>query len=292
MMLPPGYRAENFLRIDLHSHSTFSDGVLSPASLVRRAAGNGVSMLALTDHDEIGGLRPAAAAAVEAGLILIPGVEISATWAGYTVHVLGLGIDPGNLQLAEGLTGQAAARVRRARRISERLSIVGIADAYSGAASHATESGVPGRAHFARHIAERGFARDMKAAFSRYLAHGKPGFVAPEWAPLEQVLAWIHAAGGRAILAHPDSYRFSPLQLHALLEQFKTHGGDAIEYSAGSATALAMLSRTARFFGFALSAGSDFHAPTPGSADLGQVPPLPHGARAVWHDWDLPKMAA
>ena len=288
----PYFVAIPFLRIDLHSHSTFSDGVLSPASLIARAAGNGVSVLALTDHDEIGGLKPAAAAAREAGLILIPGVEISASWAGHTIHVLGLGIALDNAQLLDGLALQAAARARRAGRISERLAVAGIADAFSEAAEHATESRVPGRAHFARLIVERGMARDMKTAFSRYLAPGKPGFVAVEWVALQQVLAWIRAAGGCSVLAHPDSYRLSQLQLHALLEQFKVSGGDAIEYSAGSGKALAMLWKAACFFDLALSVGSDFHAPAPGAADLGQVPRLPEGARTVWQDWNLHKLAA
>lgn len=281
-----------FLRIDLHSHSTFSDGVLSPASLIARAAGNGVSVLALTDHDEVGGLKPAAAAAQEAGLILIPGVEISASWAGHTIHVLGLGIELDNAQLIDGLALQAAARERRAHRISERLAIAGIPDAFSDAADYAAESRVPGRAHFARLIVERGIARDMKTAFSRYLAPGKPGFVAVDWVALQQALAWIRAAGGCSVLAHPDSYRLSHMQLHALLEQFKASGGDAIEYSAGSGKALAMLWKAARFFGLALSVGSDFHAPTPGAADLGQVARLPDGARTVWQDWNLNKRAA
>lgn len=280
------------LLIDLHSHSTFSDGVLSPASLIARAAGNGVSVLALTDHDEIGGLKPAASAAREVGLILIPGVEVSACWAGHTVHVLGLGIDPENPQLLEGLAVQAKARAHRAHRISERLANAGIADTFSGAAERATESRIPGRTHFARLIVERGIARDMKTAFSRYLAPGKPGFVAVEWAALQQALAWIRAAGGCSVLAHPDSYRLSQLQLHALLEQFKACGGDAIEYSAGSGKGLAMLWKAARSFGLALSVGSDFHTPTPGAADLGQVPRLPDGARTVWQDWNLQKLAA
>lgn len=280
------------MRIDLHSHSTFSDGVLSPAALIARAASNGVSVLALTDHDEVRGLEPAAAAAREAGLVLIPGVEVSATWAGHTVHVLGLGIDPYNTAFLDGLAGQAASRLRRARLISERLAVAGIPDTFFEATELATESGVPGRGHFARLIVERGFARDMKAAFARYLAPGKAGFVPEQWACLQQVLAWIGGAGGHAVLAHPESYRLSPLQLHALLEQFTAAGGAAIEYSAGSAKALAMIWKAARFFGLALSVGSDFHAPTPGAADLGAVPKLPVGAAAVWQGWNLEELAA
>lgn len=284
--------AAHFLLIDLHSHSTYSDGVLSPASLIARAVGNGVSVLALTDHDEVRGLAPAAEAAREAGLILIPGVEVSATWAGRTIHVLGLGIDPDNSQLLNGLATQAASRLQRAIRISERLQLAGIADAFRTAAECAAESGVPGRGHFARLIVERGYARDLKSAFSRFLAPGKPGFVQAEWASLQQVLAWIGRAGGCAVLAHPESYRLSPLQMHALLEQFKAAGGDAIEYSAGSGKALEGIWRLARFFGLALSVGSDFHAPTPGAAELGAVPSLPDGATAVWQRWNLDRKAA
>lgn len=282
----------HYLRIDLHSHSTFSDGVLSPAALIARAAGNGVSVLALTDHDEVRGLEPAAAAAREAGLILIRGVEVSATWAGHTVHVLGLGIDPYDTPLLDGLAGQAASRLRRARLISERLAVAGIADTFLDATELATESRVPGRGHFARLIVERGHARDISTAFTRYLAPGKAGFVPEEWASLQQVLAWILGAGGHAVLAHPESYRLSPLQMHGLLEQFTAAGGDAIEYSAGSGKALARIWKAAHYFGLALSVGSDFHAPTPGAADLGAVPKLPHGARTVWQDWNLEERAA
>lgn len=280
------------MRIDLHCHSTFSDGVLPPASLIARAALNGVSVLALTDHDQIGGLAPAAAAAREAGLVLISGVELSANWAGHTIHVLGLGIDPRNTQFLDGLAEQAEARVQRASRIAEGLAAAGIVDTFSDAANLAIESGVPGRVHFARLIVERGFARDMKSAFSRYLAPGKAGFVSEQWGCLQRVLAWIGGAGGRAVLAHPDSYRLTALQMHALLDQFKAAGGDAIEYSAGSGKALATILKSARHFGLALSVGSDFHAPTPGVADLGEVPRLPDGARAVWQDWNLDKKAA
>jgi predicted metal-dependent phosphoesterase TrpH len=281
----------NFLRIDLHSHSTYSDGVLTPAELIRRAASNHVSVLALTDHDEVGGLGEAADAAREARLVLVPGVEISATWAGYTVHVLGLAINPRNPRLADGLAGQKAMRWARATLIAERLSLVGITDTLSGAVRHAGES-VPGRAHFARYLAEQGVARNMQTAFSRYLAAGRPGFVAQNWAPLEQAIAWIHAAGGCAVLAHPDRYPFSALQLNACLERFKESGGDAIEYGGGSRSGQASVLRSARSFGFALSAGSDFHAPASGAGDLGGAAQIPCDMRTVWQDWDIPAMAA
>ncbi len=280
------------LRIDLHSHSTYSDGVLTPAALIERASHNRLTMLALTDHDEVGGLAEAAAAARDAGIVFVPGVEVSVTWAGLTVHVIGLGIEPRNAPLTHGLAGIRRSRGLRAEQIAQQLDAAGIANSLAGASRHAGDAAVIGRGHFARFLVEQGHAADTKAAFKKYLGPGKCGYVAHRWVSLGHAIAWIRGAGGHAVLAHPDRYRLAPLQMHALLDEFKQHGGQALEICGGRrANPLPML-RLATHFGFSLSAGSDFHAAAQGPADLGDIPPFPDGARMLWQDWEALRSAA
>jgi len=280
------------LRIDFHSHSTYSDGVLTPTALIERASRNRVTMLALTDHDEVGGLPEAAAAAREAGIGFVPGVEVSVTWAGRTVHVVGLGIDPHNPSLDRGLTGIRISRGLRAVQIAQQLGAAGIPDCLAGASRLAGDAAVIGRGHFARLLVEQGHAADTKAAFKKYLAPGKCGYVAHRWVSFEQAIGWIGDAGGHAVLAHPDRYRLAPLQIHALLDEFKQHGGRALEIGGGLRANPQPLLRLAKHFGFSLSAGSDFHAAAKGTADLGDIPPIPDGARGLWQDWEALRSAA
>ncbi len=280
------------LRIDLHSHSTYSDGVLTPAALIERASHNRVTMLALTDHDEVGGLPEAAAAAREAGIGFVPGVEVSVTWAGLTVHVVGLGIDPRNAPLADGLAGIRMSRGLRAEQIAQQLGAVGIPDSLAGASRFAGDTAVIGRGHFARFLVEKGHAAGTKAAFKKYLGPGKCGYVAHRWVSLGHAIGWIRGAGGHAVLAHPDRYRLAPLQMHALLDEFKQHGGQALEIGGGLRANPVPLLRLAKHFGFSLSAGSDFHTAVKGAADLGDIPPIPDGARGIWQDWEALRSAA
>jgi len=280
------------LRIDLHSHSTYSDGVLTPAALIERASHNRVTMLALTDHDEVGGLPEAAAAAREAGIGFVQGVEVSVTWAGLTVHVVGLGIDPRNASLARALAGIRVSRGLRATQIAQQLGAAGIPDSLAGASRLAGAAAVVGRGHFARFLVERGHAADGKAAFRKYLGFGKCGYVAHRWVSLGDAIGWIRGAGGHAVLAHPYRYRLGPLHMHALLDEFKQHRGQAIELCGGvRANPLALL-RLAKHFGFSLSAGPDFHAASKGATDLGDIPPIPDGAQRLWQDWEASRSAA
>ena len=280
------------LRIDLHSHSTYSDGVLTPAALIERASRNRVAMLALTDHDEVGGLPEAAAAAHEAGINFVPGVEISVTWAGLTVHVVGLGIDSSNAPLANGLAGIRVSRGLRAALIAQQLGAAGIPDCLAGASRLAGDAAVVGRGHFARFLVEQGHAADTKAAFKKYLGAGKCGYVAHRWVCLGHAIGWIRGAGGHAVLAHPDRYRLAPLQMHALLDEFKQRGGRALEIGGGLRANPLPLFRLATRYGFSLSAGSDFHAAAKGTADLGDIPPIPDGARGLGQDWEALRSAA
>jgi hypothetical protein len=272
---------------DLHCHSTASDGVLSPAEVVRRAAANGVSVLALTDHDELAGLADAAEAAHAAGVRIVPGVEISVTWGGISVHIVGLGVDPENATLASNLDYVRSSRGRRAERIAVEFDALGIEGSLEGAYAYAENPKVIGRTHFARFLVERGIAPDVAAVFKRYLAHGKPGYVPHQWADLADAVAWIRASGGRAVVAHPGRYKLARGALRQLLGEFKAAGGEGIEVVTGSHSPeqYGEFARLAREFGLLASRGSDFHGPEESVVDLGRLPPLPAGLTPVWHDW-------
>ncbi len=274
-------------RYDLHSHSTHSDGLLTPTALVVRAAARGVDVLALTDHDELSGLAEARKAAREAGIALVCGCELSVSWEGTTIHVVALGIDPEAPALIEGLAAVRVGRSDRARRIGEALAAAGVDGAYAGAMRHVTSERLISRTHFARFLVEAGHAREMKDVFKRYLVQGKPGYVPHQWATLTQAVSWIRAAGGRAVLAHPGRYKLGTGRMGALLEAFRDEGGDAIEVLSPSHTSAQSVefASHARRLGLRASCGSDFHGPGEGWLDLGELPDLPAGVVPVWADW-------
>jgi predicted metal-dependent phosphoesterase TrpH len=274
------------LNIDLHCHSNVSDGVLPPAEVVARAAANGVDALALTDHDDVSGLAAAQVAAREACLTLIPGVEISVSWGGQTVHIVGLRIDPLNPELAAGLHGIRLGRIERARRMSDDLARSGIAGAYEGAHAYAANKQMVGRTHFARWLVAQGHAPDMRSAFRRFLTRGNPGFVDHEWTSLENAVRWIRASGGMAVIAHPGRYAFNARELHLLLDAFRTLGGEGIEVVTGShhPSEYGKFADLARAFDLKASRGADFHAPGEG-VDIGRLPALPHYCKPAWQGW-------
>ena len=275
------------LNVDLHSHSHVSDGILSPADLAARAKANGVDIWALTDHDEIGGIAEARKAAAELDLRFIPGVEISITWAGKTVHIVGLNIDDSNTTLCEGLASVRGGRVRRGREMADQLEARGIAGVFEGALKLADNPEMLGRTHFARYLVQTGVCATVAEVFQNYLVEGKPGFVAHRWATLEQAVSWIRAAGGRAVIAHPGRYPLDAMQLGALIDHFRELGGEGIEVTTGSHTPdqYDQFARIARSSGMLASRGSDFHGPKESRVDLGSLPPLPAGLTPVWHDW-------
>jgi predicted metal-dependent phosphoesterase TrpH len=279
------------LNIDLHCHSNLSDGVLSPAELVARAAANGVHALALTDHDEVAGLVDAQLAAVEAGLTLIPGVEISVSWNGHTIHIVGLRIDPAHPELAAGLHAIRRGRIERARRMADDLAQSGYPGAYEGAYDYAVNKQMVGRTHFARWLVAQGVVPDMRTAFRRFLTRGNPGYVEHEWASLESAVGWIHASGGVAVIAHPGRYAVNARELHRLLDAFRALGGEGIEVITGShhPSEYGKFADLARAFSLKASRGADFHAPGEG-IDIGCLPPLPYFCQPIWHGW--PELAA
>jgi predicted metal-dependent phosphoesterase TrpH len=271
---------------DLHTHTYYSDGSLSPAELVARAASKGVQVLALTDHDVTDGLPEAQTAAALAGIVLIPGVEISVTWGRQTVHIVGLQIDASHAALQDGLGRLREFRNWRADEIGRRLEKAGIPGATEGARARA-QRGLVSRTHFAQFLVEAGHASDVRSVFKKFLVHGKPGHVPGQWASLEDAIGWIRAAGGQAVLAHPARYRMTASRLKKLLREFREQGGAALEVVSGShsrddAFRFATLART---HGFLASAGSDYHGPHNFYLDLGPLPPLPEGCIPVWQDW-------
>jgi len=272
---------------DLHCHSTRSDGLLSPAAVVLRAAHRGVDVLALTDHDEVSGLEEAQSAATEAGIEFVCGAELSVSWEDLTIHVVGLRIDPGNTALGDGLATIREGRTSRARRMGDALAAAGIPGAYEGALDFVTSEQLVSRTHFARFLVEKGYARDIKDVFKRYLVPGKPGHVAHGWATMSQAVDWIHVAGGQAVIAHPGRYKVDGRGMRRLLGEFRDTGGDAIEVLSPSHTPAqyAEFATKCRVFGLAGSCGSDYHGPGESWMDLGDLPPLPAGVVPVWKDW-------
>jgi len=275
------------LRYDLHCHSTHSDGLLTPTALVQRAASRGVDVLALTDHDEVSGLSEAQAAAGETKLRLIAGAELSVSWRDITLHVLGLRVDAECPVLRNGLAAIRAGRAQRARRIGEALADAGIPGAYEGALRFVTSERLISRTHFARFLVESGHVRETRDVFKRYLVPGKPGHVEHAWADLPEAIQWIHASGGRAVLAHPGRYKVGPSGVRELLTEFRDAGGDGIEVLSPSHSAAEVtdFAAHARRLGLLASSGSDYHGPGESYVDLGDMPELPVGVTPVWHDW-------
>jgi predicted metal-dependent phosphoesterase TrpH len=272
------------MNADLHCHSTVSDGQLAPAEVAARAHAGGVTLWALTDHDQLGGQREARAAAEALGMGYLSGVEISVTWAGRTVHIVGLNVDVDNQELIDGLAETRSGRRARGEAIGEALAAVGIPDTYEGALQYVNDPAMISRTHFARYLVDKGYAESTSDVFSKYLGDGKPGYVGHRWSKLADAMKWIKAAGGEAVIAHPGRYDFSPVEFTAFFDEFIQLGGRAIEVVTGSHTPdqYREYAEVARRYGFYASRGSDFHAAGEGRIDLGQLPPLPADLKPVW----------
>ncbi|MBA4142744.1 MAG: PHP domain-containing protein [Nitrosospira sp.] len=275
------------LNIDLHCHSTISDGLLTPTQLVEHAAERGVEVLALTDHDDVGGLAEARQAAAEKNITLVNGVEISVDWRGQTVHIVGLGIDPEHAQLVQGLMSIRDGRKVRARNIAAQLDRFGIHGSFEGACRNAGDGHLIGRMHFARFLVQQGYAKDAKSVFRKYLVKGKPGYAPHQWVPLGEAIGWIRDSGGRAIIAHPGRYKLDKKALDDLLGEFRALGGEGIEVVTGSHTPeqARLFARHSQRLGLLASRGSDFHGAGESHFDLGGIPELPSLCTPVWHDW-------
>ncbi len=274
----------SILNADLHCHSVVSDGTLTPEQLAQRARANGVELWALTDHDEVGGQHRALAAARAQGMKYLTGTEISVTFAGHTVHIVGIGFDPDHPALVQGLHATRGGREARAQEMADQLAQVGIAGAFEGALKYVGNPELISRTHFARYLVEIGACRDTPEVFRKYLTEGKPGFVPHRWASLQNAVQWIVQAGGMAIIAHPGRYGFTANEEYALFTEFKNHGGQGVEVVTGSHTAQEYVEYAgmAKEFGLAASRGSDFHSPDESHTDLGTLPWLPGELTPVW----------
>ncbi len=277
------------LNIDLHSHSHFSDGVLAPAEVAARARANGVDVWALTDHDELSGIAQAREAAEQLGLRHVTGVEISVTWGGQTVHIVGLQLDETRPELVQGLAQTRSGRLQRAEEMARQLQEAGIPDALSGAMKYVDNPELISRTHFARYMVEQGVRDSIQQVFDAYLSEGKPGYVPHRWATLSDAMGWIRAAGGVAVIAHPARYKYSDLAFDAFVDEFMQLGGTGIEVITSGHTVeeYAKYAQVAKRFGLCASRGSDFHSPSESRFDLGSLPPLPESLKPIWHDWEL-----
>lgn len=275
------------LKVDLHCHSNVSDGVLAPAAVAAYARKGGVDAWALTDHDEVGGIKAARAAASEVGMRFVSGVEISVTWANQTVHLVGLHVDEDNPELLAGLAATRQGRDARGREIAAQLEAAGIPGAYEGALKYVGNPDLLSRTHFARYIVETGLCDTTSEVFRKFLTEGKPGYVPHRWATLEQAMGWIRGAGGIPVIAHPGRYKFDATAEGALFDEFRQRGGNAIEVVTGSHTRdqYETYAEVARRYGFLASRGTDFHAPGEARVEFDALAPLPASVTPVWHDW-------
>jgi predicted metal-dependent phosphoesterase TrpH len=288
--LPLGVNAMNTFMdsfcADLHCHSTVSDGVFAPDDLARRAKESGVTLWSLTDHDELSGQAIAIKTAHEIGLKYLTGVEISVTWANQTVHIVGLGINPNDATLIEGLRETRAGRAQRAQRIGNRLAELGMPGAFEGASAFAGNPELISRTHFARFLVQAGYFSNVQAVFDRLLKDDGPAHEPMQWATLESAVRWIHGAGGASVIAHPGRYKYTATQFGAFFDTFKDIGGNAIEVVTGSHSIpqYEEYAQVARHYGFQASCGSDFHSPHESRVPLGSLPPLPVDLKPVWQD--------
>ena len=273
-------------KIDLHCHSTVSDGLLSPADLVAHAAKNGIKVLALTDHDDVSGLAAARLAAAQHDIHFVNGVEISVTWKKLTLHIVGLKFDADNAALKIALDAVRNTRDVRAHEMAAGLAKAGIANAYEGANAIAKQS-ILTRSHFAQFLAQAGHAKDVKSVFKKFLVKGKPGFVDSNWMDLESAVNLIIGAGGQAVIAHPGRYDLGMVKMHLLMHEFRTLGGSAIEVVTGShqPPQYQQFAKIAHKFSLKASLGSDYHGAGLSFMGMGQVPELPAGCLPVWDDW-------
>lgn len=272
--------------IDLHCHSTVSDGVLTPTEIVNHAAEKGIRVLALTDHDDLAGLAVARDVAEKHGMQFINGVEISVTWRRRTLHIVGLKINPEYTPLVEGLANIRAGRHTRAVGMAQSLEKIGIHGVLEGAYEY-SKGGIISRTHFARFLIEKGYAKDTKAVFKHYLVKGKPGYIEHQWASLEDAMAWIIGSGGVAVIAHPGRYDLGRVTMLELMHEFRALGGSAIEVVTGSHTVdqYQEFAKMAKSFDLASSMGSDYHGKGQTYIEMGRLPSLPSHCVPVWRDW-------
>lgn len=272
---------------DLHSHTNHSDGYLTTEQLVHRAVEVGVNVLAITDHDTVAAL-PEAEQIIKRQLLpltLVSGIEISTVWQGFDIHIVGLNFDYTHKHIINLISQQQQSRIKRAEEIANQLEKKGIIGALDGAKKFAGGGQIT-RAHFARYLVRLGKAKTQAQVFNYFLAKGKIGYVPPMWCDIPQAIETIHAAGGQAVLAHPDRYKLSAKWLRRLLTDFAAWGGDGIEVAScrQAPDRRQQLARYAQEYHLLASQGSDFHVVEPW-VDLGRGLQLAKGITPIWADW-------
>lgn len=278
--------SEGNIQYDLHSHTTASDGELSPAELVAYAARSGVDVLAVTDHDSTDAVAEAQQAAKQHEISVLSGVEISVTWNSVLIHIVGLNFNIHHAPLQQGLAGIRDQRDDRARAIADKLAECGIPGAFEGAAAF-SNGDIISRTHFAKFMLKAGHVSSMQEAFDKYIGNRKKAYVDWQWATLEDALNWIHDAGGQAVIAHPARYGLKAKQMRALIDDFKQLGGKGFEVVSGShdVNATHNMADYARRYELHASAGSDYHGPSQTWRTMGKLPPLPKGLTPIWDLW-------
>lgn len=271
-------------KYDLHCHSTASDGFFSPTALVQRAQQQGVTALALTDHDTVNGLTEAQQAAAAANIRLINGIELSVTWKSHCFHIVGLGINPENSVLMAGIQQIQAIRYARVEKISKLLEKKKIFGASEAVIKAAGATGMITRSHFADFLLAERHVSNEQEAFDLYLGQGKPAYTNTTWAELEEAINWINQAGGVAVVAHPMRYDLTASWMKRFLTAFKEAGGAGIEVITGRVNPdeVRRSAEYAKNFGLAGSVGSDFHNPKNIWVELGRLAPLPDSVQPVW----------
>jgi predicted metal-dependent phosphoesterase TrpH len=277
------YQWYDYMSYDLHTHTTASDGTLNPSELVQQAHSCGVTTLAVTDHDTTAGLEEAKQTAQQLGMHLIAGIELSVSWSKTVVHIVGLDINPNSLPMQQGISALQSLRETRAQKIGESLAKSGFQDAYAGAKQLAGQGTIT-RSHFAQYLVTQGCAKDVSKIFKHYLVRGKPGYIATQWASMEDAVSWITEAGGVAVIAHPHRYKIGTNVLQTLLKEFKHCGGQAIEVVCGNSTQkdTNKFSRLAQRFELLASIGSDYHGPHQTWNGMGRLASLPEHVDPVW----------
>ena len=274
------------MKIDLHNHSYYSDGVLSPSEIVLLAKEQGCDVFALTDHDTTDGILEAQQKADEIGLQLVHGVEVSAMWSNMTVHIVGLGVDIDNEVLRQGLQRHQDFRQIRAEKMARGLGGAGVFNALEKVKIVA-KKGMITRTHFAQMLVQEGVCKDMRSVFKRFLTGKKPGGVGGKWAEFDEVIEWIHAAGGKAVLAHPLRYRMTNTKIKRLLGHLSGAGLDGVEVVTGSSSGdeITLVSQWAKEFGLLASIGSDYHGWPNQRVRIGHLLDMPNVNETIWKDW-------
>ncbi|MDC0492119.1 PHP domain-containing protein [Candidatus Pseudothioglobus singularis] len=271
------------MKADLHNHSYYSDGLLSPSEVVRLASKASCDLFSLTDHDTTDGIAEAKLEAGKVGLNLINGVEISAFWRNMTIHIVGLGVDINNDILQAGLEHNQKLRKIRAEKIALSLWHSGIKDALEKAQSLSSGHMLT-RTHFAQMLIQEGYCKDMKSVFRRYLTGKKPGGVRVEWKDFDEVINWIQSAGGKAFIAHPFRYRMTHTKIKKMISDFKEASGDGFEVvnANSSSEEITLGNQWSEDHDLLVSCGSDFHGWPNQRVQIGNLSEMPNPKRAVW----------